>query len=306
MNLEETVTKLKAEKGFQIVSHYFTDDEVHRVSDFVGDSLELGFYVYDRQATRVIACTTLFMVETIKLINPDATVLTPEDNCQCQMVSHMTAEDIVRAKAAYPGAPLVMYFNSPSHLKPMADALCTSSTALSIVESFASPVVLFGPDKHIAHYIGQRTAKKVVSVCDGFCYVHQYDAGKLKTLLDEHPEAGLVMHPECAAEIQEYAHFIGGTSAMREYVASGKRDTYIIGCDYNLARFIAGENPDKLILSIDANNRCAEMRRFNLQGIYQALLNEPPETAMHGLTCEEKAKVQGLLMALKPAAGGVK
>ena len=122
----------------------------------------------------------------------------------------------------------------------------------------------------------------------------------------QHPDAGVIMHPECSSEIQSFAHFIGGTSAMRNYVSSGKHDTYVIGCDYNLTRFFAEENPDKLILSIDANNRCAEMRRFNLQSIYQTLINETGEIKIQGLTCEEEAKIQKLLMALKPNAGAGK
>jgi quinolinate synthase len=301
MNLEETVRKLKKEKGYRIVSHYFTDDEIQNVSDFIGDSLELGFNVQDQHDERVIACTTLFMAETVKLLNPDTKVLTPEEQCQCQMVSHMTEQDIIRTKEAYPTAPLILYFNSPTHLKPMADALCTSTTALKVVESFSSPVVLFGPDKHIAHYISQRTTKKVVSVCDGFCYVHQYDPEKLRVLLSQHPDAQVVMHPECAIEIQDTAHFIGGTSAMRNYIASTGYSTYIVGCDYNLTRFIARENPDKLVLSIDANNRCGEMRRFNLQNLYQTLLREAPEVKINGLTPRPMEKVQGLLTTLRPA-----
>jgi quinolinate synthase len=297
-DLEKEIERLKKVKGFSIVSHYFTNDEVQRVSDFVADSLELALSVGQQDSASVVVCTTSFMVEIAKILNPHKKILTPLQSCQCRMVSYITREHIRKARKQYPGAPLVLYFNSPNRLKLMADALCTASTALQVVNSPSFrdyPVLLFGPDKHIAHYLAENSSKEIVSVCDGFCHVHQYGEEDLRGQIEKYPDARIVMHPECASIIQKYAHFIGGTTSIRRYVEETDFKVYLIGCDYNLTRLIQKENPKKRILSIDPIFQCEEMRMFNLENIHRSLSEDVYEIELN-LTPNEMDYIRQMLL----------
>jgi quinolinate synthase len=297
-DLEKEIERLKKVKGFSIVSHYFTNDEVQRVSDFVADSLELALSVGGQESASVVVCTTSFMVEIAKILNPHKKILTPLQNCQCRMVSYIREEHVRKARKQYPGAPLVLYFNSPNRIKLMADALCTASTALQVVNSSSfddHPVLLFGPDKHIAHYLAENSSKEIVSVCDGFCHVHQYREKDLKRQMEEYPDARVVMHPECASTIQKYAHFIGGTTSIRRYVEETGFKVYLIGCDYNLTRLIQKENPEKRVLSIDPVFQCEEMRMFNLENIYRSLSKDVYEIKLN-LTPNEMDYIRQMLL----------
>jgi quinolinate synthase len=214
------------------------------------------------------------------------------------MVSYITEEHVRKARKQYPGAPLVLYFNSPNRIKLMADALCTASTALQVVNSSSfvdHPVLLFGPDKHIAYYLAENSSKKIVSVCDGFCYVHQYHEEDVKRRIEEYPGARIVMHPECASTIQKYAHFIGGTTSIRKYVQETGFKVYLIGCDYNLTRLIQKENPKKRVLSIDSFFQCEEMRMFNLENIYRSLSGDVYEIDLN-LTHNEIDCIRDMLL----------
>jgi len=242
------------------------------------------------------------MAETAKLLSPETDILTPVQDCQCYMVSHLTEDHIKSARGAHPNAPLVLYFNSPTYLKPFADALCTASTAINVIESFDSPIILFGPDMHIASYLANHSRKQIVSICEGYCYVHQYEKANMDEILRSHPEACVVMHPECSREIQQYASYIGGTTGMRQHVANTGYEIYVVGCDPNLASFIANENPGKLIMSLDETNVCCEMRRFNQGNIYKSMITRQHRIEI-GLTREEAQYVRGMLLALKQNRG---
>jgi quinolinate synthase len=298
MDLETKIEALKDRFGFRVVSHYFTLDDVHRVSDFVGDSLEIAYDIMENKDQPTIACTTLFMVETAKLLSPETEIFTPVKDCQCDMVSHLTEDHIRLARGAHPTAPLVLYFNSPTYLKPFADALCTASTAVNVVESFESSVVLFGPDMHIASYLATHSRKQIVSICEGYCYVHQYGQEDIDEMLREYPEACVVMHPECSGQIQQYAEYIGGTTGMRKHVANTDHESYVVGCDPNLALFIARENPAKLVMPLDEENVCCEMRRFNQRNIYDSMKGRKHRIEI-GLDNEQAEYVRGMLIALK-------
>jgi quinolinate synthase len=297
-DLEKAIEGLKKKKGVSIVSHYFTNDEVQRVSDFVADSLELALSVGEQDNASVVVCTTSFMVEIAKILNPHKKILTPLQNCQCRMVSYITEAHIRKARKQYPGAPLVLYFNSPNRLKLMADALCTASTALQVVNSSSFrgyPLLLFGPDKHIAHYLSENSPKQIVSVCNGFCHVHQYGEEDVKRQIEKYPDVRIVMHPECASIIQKYAHFIGGTSSIRRYVEETDFKVYLIGCDYNLTRLIQKENQEKRVLSIDPIFQCEEMRMFNLENIYRSLSEDVYEIELN-LTPNEMDYIRDMLL----------
>lgn len=305
-DLENAIENIKKKQSASIVSHYFTNDEVQRVSDFVGDSLDLAFNIGGQDSEYVVACTTSFMVEIAKILNPQKKILTPLQNCPCPMVSYITEEHVRKAREQYPGAPFVLYFNSPNRIKLLADALCTASTALQVVNSSAfrdHSVVLFGPDKHIAHYLSENSSKTIVSVSDGFCYVHQYQEETLKRQMEKYPDARVVIHPECVSTIQKYAHCIGGTSSLRKYVKGTDFKVYLIGCDYNLTRLIQKENPGKQILSIDPAFQCNEMRMFNLESIYKSLSEGIYEIELN-LTPDEIGYIRQMLLDINTHVSG--
>ncbi|ASJ15660.1 quinolinate synthase [Thermococcus chitonophagus] len=269
--LMEEVEKLKKERNAVILAHNYQLPEVQDVADFVGDSLELA-----RKATKVDADVIVFagvdfMAETAKILNPDKTVLIPTRKATCAMANMLKVRHILEAKKKYPNAPVVLYVNSTAETKAYADVTVTSANAVEIVRKLDSDVVIFGPDKNLAHYVAKVTGKKVIPVPpNGHCYVHQKftveDVERAKKL---HPNAKLMVHPECIPDVQERADIIVSTGGMIKRAC--EHDEWVVFTEREMVYRLKKLYPEKKFYPARADAVCIGMKAITLRHVYESL-----------------------------------
>ncbi|MFA4668330.1 quinolinate synthase NadA [Pyrococcus kukulkanii] len=274
MNLKELmeeVERLKKERNAVILAHNYQLPEVQDVADFVGDSLELA-----RKATKVDADVIVFagvdfMAETAKILNPDKTVLIPTRKATCAMANMLKVRHILEAKKKYPNAPVVLYVNSTAEAKAYADVTVTSANAVEIVRKLDSDVVIFGPDKNLAHYVAKVTGKKIIPVPpNGHCYVHQKftveDVERAKKL---HPNAKLMVHPECTPEVQERADIIVSTGGMIRRAC--EHDEWVVFTEREMVYRLKKLYPEKKFYPARIDAVCIGMKAITLRHVYESL-----------------------------------
>ena len=68
--IQEEIAKLKKEKDFVILAHYYVDGEVQAIADYVGDSFYLSKVAVDIPNKNILFAGVSFMGESAKLLNP--------------------------------------------------------------------------------------------------------------------------------------------------------------------------------------------------------------------------------------------
>lgn len=277
----ERVNQLKKEKNAIILAHYYVEDEIQAVADYVGDSFYLSKVATRAKADTLVLCGVAFMGESAKILNPEKTVLMPDAAADCPMAHMATAEKILAVRKQYPDAAVVCYINSTAELKAHADVCVTSSNALKIVKALPNKYIYFIPDMHLAHYIAAQVPEKKFIFNEGYCPIHQEIT--LKDLLkskNEHPDARIAVHPECPAEVTQAADFVGSTSEIIAYVNSDEADAFIIGTEIGVFYELKTQNPDKTFYTINDHQICPDMKKLTLEKVIRVLETGTPAVEM--------------------------
>ncbi|HZW77083.1 MAG TPA: quinolinate synthase NadA [Flavobacteriaceae bacterium] len=279
------INKLRKEKNAVILAHYYQDPTIQDIADFVGDSLELSKKAAATDADIIVFAGVHFMAETAKILNPSKKVLVPDMNAGCSLADGCPPDLFREFKAQYPDHYVVTYINCSAEVKTLSDIVCTSSNAKKIINSIPTDrPIIFAPDKNLGKYLIKETGRDMV-LWDGSCIVHEaFSIEKLLDLMKLHPDAKIVAHPESEAHILKVAHFIGSTSAIRNFVMNDKGHSYIIATEAGILHKMVSENPGKLLIPAPAKedntcacSECAFMKLNTLEKIYKCLLNESPE-----------------------------
>jgi len=279
------INKLRKEKNTVILAHYYQDPTIQDIADFVGDSLELSKKAAATDADIIVFAGVHFMAETAKILNPSKKVLVPDMNAGCSLADGCPPDLFREFKAQYPDHYVVTYINCSAEVKTLSDIVCTSSNAEKIINSIPTDrPIIFAPDKNLGKYLIKETGRDMV-LWDGSCIVHEaFSIEKLLDLMKLHPDAKIVAHPESEAHILKVAHFIGSTSAIRNFVMNDKGHSYIIATEAGILHKMVSENPGKLLIPAPAKedntcacSECAFMKLNTLEKIYKCLLNESPE-----------------------------
>ena len=215
MDLTQKILNLKKEKKALIVAHNYQRPEIQEIADYIGDSIELSRKaVEERNAQMIVFCAVDFMAESASILNPTKKVLLPCLGARCPMAQMLTVDEIKRAKKLYPTAPVVLYVNTLAACKAEADVCCTSANAVEVINSLDSDTVLFGPDSNLADYVAGKTGKKIIPIPqNGFCPTHLlFQPEDVKVLKTQHPNATVMVHPECSKEMRAVSDFTGSTS----------------------------------------------------------------------------------------------
>ena len=236
MDIVERINNLKKEKNAVILAHNYQTEEIQRIADFVGDSLELCIKAKETDADIIVFCGVDFMAETAKILNEDKKVLMPEiKDTECPMAHQLPPEIIINAKKEHPDAKVIIYVNTLASAKALADATCTSANADKIVNSFEENEILFGPDQNLGYYVRKRTDKKIIGMPeDGHCYVHKkFIKEDVINVKKQYPNAEVLAHPECNPEVQDLADYVLSTGGMLKHVLNSDKEEFIIGteCD---------------------------------------------------------------------------
>ncbi len=277
MQLVEEIQKLKEKKNAVILAHNYQRPEVQDVADYVGDSIELGRKAMnERNADTIVFAAVDFMAESAAILNPDKKVLLPTLGARCPMAQMLTVDEIKRAKAQHPQVPLILYVNTLASAKAYADICCTSANVVEIIESLDDETLLFGPDRNLAEYAHRKTGKNIISVPEwGFCPTHLlFQPEDIEILKMQNREASVMVHPECSAEVQDIADFVGSTSQMCCYAKEKDANTFIVGTEEGMLHRLRKENPKKRFVLAYNGAVCPNMKLNTLERIHASLKEE--------------------------------
>jgi quinolinate synthase len=293
---EEQILELKKERNAIILSHNYQRGEVQDIADFVGDSLELSQKAARTDADVIVFCGVHFMAETASILNPHKTVLLPDTGAGCPMANMITAEQLRQKKKELPKATVVTYINSTAEVKAESDYCCTSANGVKVVQSIDNEEILFVPDQYLGDFIARKTGKKM-TLWPGYCPTH------VKILPEdiiqrkkEHPQAKVVVHPECRPDVIALADEALSTSGMIRYAAREDVRELIVGTEVEILHRLNKENPGKKFYAASKKAVCPNMKKITLEKILESLETMTPEvTVPEEIRIKARAAVDRML-----------
>lgn len=289
--ITDEIKKLKKEKNATILAHYYTPDEIQAIADYVGDSFYLAKIAEKLDEELIVFCGVGFMAESVKIINPEKTVLVPDMSADCPMAHMASVEKIKKLKEEYDDLAVVCYINSTAELKCHSDICVTSSNAVKIVKSLPQKNIFFIPDKNLGSYVAKQVPEKNIILNDGYCPIHA--ALKKEMLLKEikaHPEALVLSHPECEEEILSVSHYIGSTSDILSYAEKSGCKEFIICTEDGVAYPLAVTNPDKKFYFPKDDFKCIDMKLNTVEKLLHVL-----KTGENEIKIDEQKREAALL-----------
>jgi quinolinate synthase len=271
--LQSEIIRLKKERNAVILGHNYQRKEVQEVSDFLGDSYGLSVQATKEEADVIVFCGVDFMAESAKILNPQKTVLLPNSKAVCPMAAMVNVDALRGLKAGNPGVPVVSYVNTSADVKAETDICCTSANAVKIVKSLPDPKVIFVPDTNLGLYVQRFVRDKEILLWPGYCPTHvNIKVDDLMRLKAEHPNAEILVHPECTPDVIDLADFAYSTEGIIRHVVSSSRQEFIIGTESNMVHRLLREAPGKTLYSVPAAT-CPNMREITLENVRDSLVN---------------------------------
>ena len=271
MDEVERIRKLKKERNAIILAHNYQRGDVQDIADFVGDSFGLSQKAVDSGADTIVFCGVDFMAESAAVLNPEKTVLMPELSAQCPMAAMITPESLRKEKEKYPGAAVVCYVNTPASVKAESDICCTSANAVKVVNALPEDEIIFVPDRNLALYVAAHTDKKIIP-WNGYCPTHHLILpGDILLEKEEHPDAEILVHPECRQDVIALADRVLSTTGMLNYARQSTSKEFIIGTEVGLLHRLNKENPGKTFIPATKYAVCPNMKMNTLGSIIRAL-----------------------------------
>jgi len=271
MDLVEKINKLKEKKNAVILVHNYQRPEIYKVADFIGDSYGLSKRATETKADFIVFCGVDFMAESAFILNPEKTVLIPTDLAKCPMAAMVNVHDLRKLKEKYPKAAVVSYVNTTADIKAESDICCTSANAAEVVNSLPHKEIIFVPDANLAKYVARHSEKKIIP-WDGWCYVHtKFTADGLKEAKRLHPDAKVVVHPECVPNVIDLADKVYSTTGMVDYVKKSNDRKFIIATEIGIIERLKLEAPQKICFQAPPGGTCIQMKKNYLKLVLEAL-----------------------------------
>lgn len=280
-DLTEKIQRLKKEKNAVICAHYYVDGEVQDVADYIGDSYYLAKIASKVKEDVIVFCGVSFMGESAKILNPTKTVLMPDPEADCLMAHMADPETIKKMREQYEDLAVVCYVNSNAVLKACSDVCVTSANALKIVKELPNKNIYFIPDQHLASYIAQQAPEKNILLNPGYCPIHhELSADAVKAEMRRHPDAQVLVHPECPKDVTDLADYAGSTSGILEYAKKSDAEEFIICTEKGVFHELRKQNPKKQFYMVGEGQCCEGMKRITLQKVADALEFYKTETVI--------------------------
>ena len=283
-DLKKEIERLKKEKDAVVLCHYYQRGEIQDVADFIGDSLALAQIAQQLPNRVIVLCGVHFMGETAKILCPDKTVLVPDTEAGCSLADSCPAPEFEAFVKAHPGHTVVSYVNTSAAVKALTDVVVTSSNARQIVEALPpDEKIIFGPDRNLGNYINSETGRKML-LWDGACHVHeQFSLDAIIRLKREHPEAKLLVHPECKKAVTLLADHVGSTASLLKYAQESPAREFIVATESGILHKMRQSCPDKTFIAAPpeqagcACNNCSYMKLNTLEKLRDCLRDLSPE-----------------------------
>jgi quinolinate synthase len=300
-SLVSKIKKLKEERNAVILVHNYQVGEVQDIADFLGDSLGLSIQASKTEAEVIVFCGVRFMAETAAIISPHKKVIMPDVNAGCPMADMITVEGLRKLKAEHPKAKVVCYVNTGADIKAESDVCCTSANAARVVQSLKdTEEIIFVPDKYLGHYTSTKVKDKKFILWEGFCPVHMKILPEnLLAAKKEHPQAKVMVHPECRPETIALADEVLSTSGMINFAKKSEAKEFIVGTEVGILYRLKKENPDKGFYPASEQAVCSNMKLTNLEKVAWSLegfkteITVPKKTADRARTAIEKMMAIG-------------
>lgn len=271
-DLQREILRLKKEKNAVILAHCYQSHDILECADYVGDSFGLAQRACETDAQTVVMCGVRFMAETVKILCPEKRVLLPEADAGCPMAEMITPEKLRELREKYPEHAVVAYINTTAELKTLCDVCVTSSSAAKIIGKIPQDKILFIPDKNLGSYIAAQCPDKEIVTVEGCCPVHaemtKEDVEKAKAA---HPNALLLVHPECRKEVVERADFVGSTTEIMSYAKNSPAKEFIIATENSIVQHLGIDCPEKKFYPLSKFFICKNMQLTKLASLFHCL-----------------------------------
>lgn len=303
--LGEEINRLKKEKNALIMAHYYQREEIQEIADFIGDSLALARQAAKTDADIIVMCGVHFMGETAKILCPDKTVLVPDLEAGCSLADSCPPDKFEQFVKEHPDHTVVSYVNTSAAVKALTDIVVTSGNARKIIEQLPEDEkIIFGPDHNLGEYINSVTGRSML-LWKGACHVHdRFSLEKILEMKREHPEAKILVHPECQRPLQLIADKVGSTAALLEFAQTDDAKEFIVVTESGILFEMRRKCPGKTLLAAPAEdaecqcNECDFMKLNTLEKVYEALRDGKPEIKVDAEIAERAVKPIERMLAM--------
>ncbi len=270
-DIQAEILKLKKEHDICILAHSYQAREIVEIADFTGDSYKLSVDASHVRNKNILFCGVHFMAETAKMLSPDKHVFLANPMASCPMAEQMEPEMIEAVKAMDPERKVVAYINTTAKLKEVCDVCVTSSSAVKIVKKMDAEKILFIPDCNLGAFVQKAVPEKDIKLLQGGCPVHAaVNPDEVKQAKALHPNALVLVHPECVPGVSEQADYVGSTSGIMNYAKNSDAKEFIIGTEMSIAEHLQYECPDKKFYILSKKILCPNMKLTTLMDVYNS------------------------------------
>jgi quinolinate synthase len=289
-NLEEEILRLKKEMNAVILAHYYQDDDLQDIADYIGDSLELARRAAQTDADVIVFCGVKFMAEGAKILNPTKTVLLPDLKAGCSLEISCPPQQFKAFREAHPEHIAITYINCSAEIKALSDIIVTSSNAEAILAQLpADQKIIFAPDKFLGGYLSKKTGRDML-LWDGSCMVHErFSERELIKLKTAHPQAHIIAHPECPEALLVHAQHVGSTSSLLKFTEDRPGESFLVMTEAGILHQMKKRSPGSTFIPVPsaldggacvACNNCEFMKLNTMEKLYLCMRDQSPELTL--------------------------
>ena len=277
-DIQQEILRLKKEKDVCILAHCYQTHDILEIADYIGDSFGLAQKAQKTENKAVMMCGVRFMAETVKILCPEKQVFLPEPEAGCPMAEQISLDELKELKKRYPGYAVAAYINTTAELKTECDVCVTSSSAPKIIKNMAADKILFIPDRNLGSYIAAQCPEKEIVTASGCCPIHaQVTENDVLKAKSAHPNALLLVHPECDPSVVKHADYVGSTTGIMDFSKKSENREFIIGTENCIVQHLGIECPDKLFYPLSKDFVCRNMQLTKLSSVLHCLKGETGE-----------------------------
>lgn len=276
--LQQKIVELKKKNDICIMAHAYQSHDIREIADYVGDSFGLSLQARKAGQRNILMCGVRFMAETVKILSPEKRVILANPESTCPMAEQYGKRQALELKKKYPGYTVVSYINTTAELKTVTDVVVTSSSAVKILDNMPENDIIFLPDPNLGGWLAGQLPQKNIELFDGGCPIHmEITEDNVKNARETHPDALILIHPECVGKVSDYADYIGSTTGIMDFAKNSKAKEFIIGTENSIVSYLRFECPEKKFYPLSKKTICADMYMTSLVDVYEAVAEKGGE-----------------------------
>ena len=297
MYIEDKILNLKKKRNAVILAHYYQDEDIQDIADFVGDSLDLSRKAANTSCDTIVFCGVKFMAEVAKILNPMKNVIIPDLKAGCSLEQSCPSHSFKKFKEQNPDHLIISYINCSAEIKALSDIIVTSSNAKKIIDQLPkNENIIFAPDQHLGSYLNKITGRNML-LWRGSCIVHEtFSEKEIVKLKIRNPKSELIAHPECPEEILRHAEHIGSTSSLLKYTENSGSSSFIVATEPHIIHQMKKRAPQKEFIIAPGNDgscscsKCPFMELNTMEKLHHCLENNTPSIYMNSVLMKSAKK----------------